>query len=594
MKIALCMITKGDDELTSLKRAVASVADQVEDVYITTNAKKYSKTKKWCEKMGYNHSHLPWNDNFAEQRNFNFSQVSEDTDYIIWMDSDDVIINPHIIRDIAEISKRNGYDTVFFTYFYGCEFDGEPSPETFVKEELVQSRERLIRPGAIVWKKRIHETPVPIDDANFRYSRVQYSDEYPIVWLHLGADRDLSADMLQARMKRNQRLLELELDDERKEGKPDPRTLLYLMKVYAEYDDEENLKECINMGEEYISMSGWDEERAVCYMLMAKCYGKMNDHRKARDLLHEAEKEYPHSPLIYLHLARVYFNLKNYNAMEHYMKIGMSMEMTETSSAMSNVLEAKMLSAELMLQHYYFAQRNIRKALEAAKLLNEVNPTDINAQNVKMLEDQVALDVASEGAHKLMRYAKDIQREWLIPPIYEAMPEEMQKLPFANRYYNRYKKPRTWGEKEICYYANFGGEHFEKWDGNSMKKGIGGSETAVIRLSEEWTKLGYKVTVYGDPPKECEIKGVRYVPWYKFNHKDRFNIFIQWRGGAIVDKICAKKVYIDLHDVFVEDMYVKKQDNYDKLMVKSKFHREHAPNVLDEKVEVISNGIATS
>lgn len=593
MKLALCLITKGDEELESVKRAVDSVIDYVNRVYITTNSKDYKETKKWCslnEKI--EHSHLPWNDDFSEQRNFNFSQVPTSFDYIVWMDSDDVILNAELLPDIAKMSKRKGYDTVFFDYWYGARFDGEPSKETFIENEITHYRERLIRPGSIVWKKRIHESPVPIDDRSYKYSKVQYSKDWPIAWLHLGADRQISPERLQARMQRNQRLLEKELLEERENGEADPRTILYLMKIYGESNDPETLETCIEMGKEYLTKSGWDQERGVCCRLMSKCWGRLGDHQKAKDYALFAIKEYPHSMLSYLYLARACFNLKEYGAMKHWLDITKPMGMEEEPSSMKNILEAKVLTVELLLKYYHYVERNTRQAWQMARVLYQLNPSEQNKLNEEILYDKKELDIASEHAHKFMNYLRDIQREDLIPRVVKAMPKEMRVLPFANKYYNTYSEPKIWKDNEICYLANFGGEHFEKWDGNSLKEGIGGSETAVIRLSEEWTKMGYKVTVYGDPKEECEINGVTYKPWYKFNPRDKFNIFIQWRSSSLVRRISAKKILIDLHDVFSGNTHKPKMQQIDKLMVKSSFHRDYAPEFPDEKVEVISNGIS--
>jgi len=171
------------------------------------------------------------------------------------------------------------------------------------------------------------------------------------------------------------------------------------------------------------------------------------------------------------------------------------------------------------------------------------------------------------------------------------MPENMRNLPFAWHMFNKHKNPRIWDSNEICYYATFGQAHFEKWGPESLKKGLGGSETAVIRLAKEWAKLGWKVTVYCDCGKEeGEHDGVTYLPYFKFNHRDSFNIFINWRSTHLAGKIKAKKFVVDLHDLMAEDM-VKNFDRYDKLFVKSEFHRSLALNVPDEKVMVVSNGI---
>jgi hypothetical protein len=154
-------------------------------------------------------------------------------------------------------------------------------------------------------------------------------------------------------------------------------------------------------------------------------------------------------------------------------------------------------------------------------------------------------------------------------------------------------KPRKWEENEICYFANVGTKHFFQWDGNSISKGVGGSETAVIRLAEEWTKAGYRVTVYGDPEKITKINGVTYLPWYHFNKDDEFNIFIQWRNAQLAGKIKCKKFLVDLHDVFSGlDFSPEQIEAIDKFMVKSKWHRKLAPNISDDKFSIVGNGIA--
>ena len=255
-----------------------------------------------------------------------------------------------------------------------------------------------------------------------------------------------------------------------------------------------------------------------------------------------------------------------------------------------------MLSAQLLLQFYLNVRKNIRKAYESAKMLLELDPTPTNQETVDYLYDQKELDVASEHAHRLMKYYEDIGRKDQIPNLCLSLPKEMQMLPFSIRAFNKFKEPKIWQKDEICYYETFGGAHFEKWDPNSLKKGIGGSETAVIKLAGEWAKAGYKVTVYGDPIKpffaDYGSGSVTYLPWYMFNPRDYFNIFIQWRFNNLCGQINSKKFMVDLHDVFSQHTYVGNEDKYDALMVKSNFHKEMAKDFGNqEAIKVISNGI---
>jgi tetratricopeptide (TPR) repeat protein len=319
--------------------------------------------------------------------------------------------------------------------------------------------------------------------------------------------------------------------------------------------------------------------------------GHLGQHEKAVELLLKAIKEFPYEPLLYLYLARAYKNLGNWGAVKHWLKIGMELDLDEARSQMANILELKVLGAELMLEYYLYGQKNIRKAWEASRMLAKVHPTENNIKNEQFLYNQKELDLATEHAHKLLQYYMDIGREEMIAPTIETLPKEIKSLPFMIKLHNRYAKPRVWGEKEICYYASFGHPHFEKWNGNSLKSGIGGSETAVIKLSENWTQMGYKVTVFCDTPKPELINGVIYLPYIMFNPKDKFNIFIQWRHNSLAGKISVKKFLIDLHDIWWEDSYIEKIEGIDKIMVKSKYHRELGKGIIDEKFEIIGNGL---
>lgn len=590
MKLALCVITKGDSELSDLQNLIKTSHGAFDEVYVTANH-THTKTKAWLEKNGYHFSYLKWDDDFSKQRNFNFSQVSPDIDYIVWADCDDVIVNPEKLRDIATLGLKNNHDCVFFEYWYGALFSDTPSLETLVDVEIKHNRERLIKPGKMVWKKRIHENPEPIDETSFRYTRIKYDEDYPVAWLHLGAERAIDEDVMKKRLSRNRRLLELELEDERRDGEADPRTLLYLMKILVEEENEADWKWAIELGNEYMQKSGWDQERAVCCQLMAQCYGNMGNDSAGADLLHTAIKEYPNDVSLYLYLARAYYNMGKFREMEHWMKVGMGMEINESNTAMVNILDIKVVSAELNLLYFLHVKKNVRKASEAAKTLYKLNPTVKNKENMNYLHRKADLDKVCEGIHRYMKYLVQSQEEEKIEDLYVSLPGEIKKLPFAVRTTNKYRRPRVWGPKTVVYYASFGQPHFEKWDGRNLEKGIGGSETAVIRLSEEWAKKGYEVAVFCDCEDILKYNGVTYIPYFMFSIRDTYNILILWRHSALAGRVKARKMLVDLHDVFHESSHLEHIGGIDGIMVKSNFHRELAPSIEDNKFEIISNGI---
>lgn len=594
MKIALCSIIKDDTELPALKRMIKSIEKYVDEMNLVANGEQISETEAYCKEKGINYSYLKWNDDFSEQRNHSFSMASKDVDYIIWLDADDVLVGGKYLRTVARISKEQEYHAVFLTYWYGCSFDGVPSLKTLEEVEMYHQRERLIKPDCTIWKKRIHETPVHIEGLKYNYTSINHlptnPHKYPIAVLHTGSRKDAnSVD----HMDRNQRLLELELEDERKGGEADPRTILYLMKIYSEREDINLWRQCIGLGQEYLSKSGWDEERGTCYMEMAKCMGKLKKNKEAVQLLMGAVQEWPYEPLLYLMLAESYYNLGNFGAMKHWMSVGLQVD-NDRPSGLHNDKATKVLASELMVKLYFNGERNIRKAYQSAEKLYQENPTDNNAQNLNFLYDLALLDEACEHTDKLVKYFDDIGDTKAILRLLESLPDAISQQLFATKLYQKYSNPRRWGEKEIAYIANFGGKHFEEWSGKSLNKGIGGSETAIIELSKEWAKLGYKVTVFGDPGNDRgNIEGVTYLPWYCFNPKDKFHTVIQWRSNSYAGKISCKRFLVDLHDIYHENDFLPKLDGVDKIMVKSQYHRLLAPNIPNEMFGVISNGIRT-
>jgi len=588
MKINCGIIVKDDSELELLQKAIQSVAPYVEGVYITANGKDVDEVEAYCKKYKELHySYHTWNDDFSDQRNYNFSQMPQDSDFLFWMDADDVLYGGQHLQKIAELAKRNRQDVIFFTYWYGCRFDGEPSEKTLADIEMEHMRERLIRPGTVKWVGRLHETPVPVTGSRDAYTQVPYGEKQPIAIMHTAG-----VEYLQDKMDRNKRILQLQLKEETEKGKVDPRTELYLMKIYAEDPDESNLPKVIELGESYLKKSGWDEERGTANEQMAIATSRMGDERKGIDYLHAAIREWSAQPLYYVRLALAYYNVKNYKSSKHWLNVASSMDLDNKNGGPTNLKAMKMIYSEVLLKLSYNVDKDTKTAAKIAEKIYKEDPTKENKEQLLFMSDLNDLNEACHDAHKVAIYLKSIGREDSITKLLEALPDPITSQPMFQKMRQDVTPPRKWARNEICYFANFGAKHFEKWDANSLEKGIGGSETAVIQLSKEWTKLGYKVTVYGDPEKKGVYDGVSYLPWFYFNHRDYFNIFIQWRSWALSSQVKARKFYVDLHDVWSGvDITRSEIEHIDKIIVKSKYHRTFAPNIPDDKFLIISNGI---
>jgi len=587
--ISACLIVKDDSEINMLKDSVGSFIDYVDGVYLTGTGDKVKKIQKYCNSNPKIHySYFKWVGDFSKARNFNFDQAPENSDFLYWQDADDIFIGGEELRKVAQMAKDRGKDTVFFTYWYGCTFNGPPIYKNMVSVDMQHLRERLMRPGTITWKGRLHETPVPVEGQKNKNTNYSYAprDDRNIAVMHTE-----DGSRLEEKQNRNKELLEKQLEGEmeRPQG-ADPRTLLYLIKIYAEQDNRDNWLKSIEMAKEYMKKSGWDEERGVCWEQISMCYGRLGDYKKAVECLYSAIGEWPHQPLFYIRLATAFYNLKRYLEAKHWLDIGMGIEINDFSGNMINFKAMKVMAMDLKTRLAYNVAKDPDEAVKSAEMLLKVDPTQEHKDNLIFLYDMKDFNDNCKRLDNFLKYLDDIGAGENIVGVIDALPDSLSEQPFIVKHIKSQIKPRKWGKKEICYFANFGSKHFEKWDENSLKTGIGGSETAVIRLSEEWAKLGWAVTVYGDPEKKHTTNGVTWLPWYYFNPRDSFNIFIQWRNPYLAGQIKVKKFLIDLHDIFAGiDYKPELLKHIDGVNVKSKYHRELAPNI--KQVNIISNGI---
>ena len=88
------MIVKGsDDEAVLLDRCLSNLGQHVDGIFITSTYKKGEQPNKQVEKIAKVHgatlSTFEWVQDFSKARNFNFSQVPKEYDYIMWTDADD-------------------------------------------------------------------------------------------------------------------------------------------------------------------------------------------------------------------------------------------------------------------------------------------------------------------------------------------------------------------------------------------------------------------------------------------------------------------------------------------------------------------------
>lgn len=521
--------------------------------------------------------------NFAEARNVSFSLAEQmhaenPFDFFVWADADDVLIHGDKLALVAQRAKDNNLDSTFVNYWYSCQVVDEKI--TGVAIEHI--RERLLKPGVFKWISRLHEVAVP-KDGNYTPKHSLYDEPgEKMVWAHLPSNERVTDNL-----RRNIKILELQIKEEERK---DPRTLFYLAKTYidiAKLDNKPELNQlAIGLLGEYLEKSGWAEERGNAWEYMGNIYTGFGDHRKAIECYQKSIMESPTHHLPYLYLSRAYAELNMHEQAEHWLNMALRMDPPQARTTIGNPMEVKVVASSLKYNEA-MRKNKIDDAIYWIKIRNEILKSDDGLLSVLM--DAKSLNEAAMWVFNYAKWLKDNGHADQIGALLDSVAPEMKQEQFVRFISNEIQEPKVWDDKSIVYYC---ASQFAPWN-PSKDEGLGGSESAVKELSKQWVLKGREVTVYANVEAEGVFDGVTYKHWSSFNAKDSYNVLILWRNvGALDMNFTAKKIIVDLHDVTSNlDFTPERVAKVHKVCVKSNYHRMMIPNVPDEKVSVISNGI---
>ena len=580
-KLAVSMIVKDDTEAVILRRALKSVTDHVDAIFITGTSEPQKEIKKVCKEFGAKWSWFKWTKDFSEARNYAFNQVPKEYDWIFWFDTDDIVTGAENFKDAIEQAEKNNMKAIFARYLYQVELDEKGNIKQILIEHL---RERIVKnDGTYKWVAPIHETLIEqVPSGKFDYQGFQV--------VHL-----ITGDEMVGSMYRNIEILENEV----MRNPADPRPIYYLAKAYFDTKAPELLYDSCGPGlesitieliKDYIRKSGWAEERAQAWEYLSMIYREMQDFKKGITCLLEALTENPQFTSLYIQLALCYVQLKDWPKAMHWVKLAGKVEIPKTTLVV-NPRDYKTMIFEALF-HIYLNTGQLELCQKVAHGLLEVLPTDVTKQRVKDIDDLKHRNDMAHWTIKLATHLKDTGQQEQLVNLIKSIPNEIAGEPALVDLRNSYLPPRVWDENEIAIYC---GPHFEQWSPNSVNKGIGGSEEAVIYLTKELVKLGWKVTVFADPREDMGVyEGVSYLPYFHINWKDEFNILVTWRQIQLLDvpDLKANKIYLWNHDLQNAQTYTPERvAKLTKAMFLSEFHRKNVPDLPDNKVMITANGI---
>ena len=559
--ISLCIITKGDAELKGLKRAVASCVKYVDEVNITASH-THNLTKKWCDKNGYKLTYRKWSGNFADQRNYNYQQAKYNQFFI---DCDDVVINPENLRLLDSTIEEGTTDWFTLPYLY--------DKDEYDRITVRQVKPRLTRKGTGKWVKSVHECYEPTE-------AVRHIEDDSVIIEHIKPKGHQE--------KSSKRNLDIMLKEYNKDKeKTDPHTILNIGKTFAGMYQPEN---ALAFLAEYLQVSGWDEDKYFAYHTMVDCFYLLNKYEQMVDCGLNMVKIKPDWSLGYFDMARGYSNLGKHKEVIEWIKVGFSKRSPKTMN-FTNDLEYSVMPLG-MLADAYLMTGKYKEALKIADDLSDKYPND--PKIVELQETCEKTSKMEEYVLNLINVILTTRRHDRVKAVmlFDNIPNALDGDFRIQQARQAIVPPKNWEDNSIVIYCGQG--IGENWAYPSIFTGIGGSETAVIRMSEQLTKLGYKVTVYNNCGEmRGNYEGVEYLPFYFFNPKDNFNTLIAWRIPALFnEEIRAKKKIVWLHDIaYPQQFNPKIIENTDKFIFLSKWHRNNMPSIPDDKVFISNNGI---
>jgi tetratricopeptide (TPR) repeat protein len=563
MKIALCLILKpSDQEAEFLKRALEYTAKYVDGIFITITGKN-KKVERVAKLYGAKVSYFKWDYSFANARNYNFKQVPKEYDYIMWMDADDVFRGLENLKKIVE----HNLDCDGFTTNYLYWFDQYNNPVVVhLKTQIVKND------GCVSWVGELHE-----DFKQNRQLKIKFIQG--IERLHLSGE-----ERFEENKKRNLEIAAKMV----KRQKNDPR-------VYWNLGNSQKAlgkKDAIKTFEKFIEMSNSDEEKYIALLRLAEIYFGNKDFSKALETIKIAIGTKPEYPDAYHLRGHIYFEMKDYvNARDSYI-LGLKQKPPIYSIIVFNPRDYDYSPLKALAKTYF--QMNLpNMAYETLKFVLKIMPEDKDTQNLVNLikKENTKFNKVINEIEKL----KGIKDKEKLKTKLDSLPLEIQSHPAICQIRNlNFVKTQSTG-KDVVFYCGMTGE---QWNPEIAKqKGIGGSEEAVINLAKGLVKKGWNVEVYNScGHKEKEYDGVKYKPSWMWNYRDKQDVCIIWRSPKPVDyDINATKIYVDLHDTIMEGEFTEKRlEKIDKIMVKSKAHRDLYPNIPDNKFLIIPNGVDLS
>lgn len=582
--IAAAMIVKGTaDEAPYLAKALSSIYTHADAIYVDINAPAGQTVDEAvievCKQYDADYKLTEWSNNFVSARNDVFARVPKTYDWLLWLDADDTIDEPDKLKPIVAIASK-ATQGIYALYDYAHDEFGNVTVAHWVC--------RLVRNnGSFAWKSSFDDAEVSVHETlnPTRELLKTRTEDFKVVH-HADAQRTVDS------LHRNIELLEGMYKRYAETGNPDPRILFYLGTHYYDAGRFNNAKQCL---QDYMQLSGWNEERSECLVYLGMIYNLESKPDQAKHAYLLAIGEFTNNPRPYIELGSLEFFQGRYSQSADWLNIAINMPVPKSTTIqrpMENTFRAYMLLAQAYVNIGWDKLEEAKKYITKALTMRPLDPDGQQARD--MIDELISTRDDTRAAVRLVRNFEKNEQGSKIVPLLDALPDSLQDNPLILNARFNHTKPTKWPTRSIAIYC--GPSSLGIWGPWSLTTdGISGSEEAVAQLGKELVTLGWEVTVFATPGDRAgEYDGVLWKQYWELNPHDVFDVFIGWRAPWVFDnRFKARKTYLWLHDVIEQAEFTKERlSHIDKVIVLSDYHKSlYADAIPEDKLFVSGNGI---
>lgn len=549
--IALCCILK--DELKNLPQMLSSVEGCFDEIHLTDTGSSdgsiewiQKEIKQWEEVHANTANtkiilkHFAWCDDFAKARNHSMENVT--TDYVMWMDLDDVLGEKERFiqwRDHVMMLA----DFWLAPYYYSFDQNGYPNC-TFLRERVVKTSKKFS------WEYFIHEGMIAKEQVN-----AQFVNTWQIH--HKRTPEDYEKDFL--------------------------RNVSMLEKAASEKELPTRLK--FYYGKELFDKQRFQEAYVWLDQIVAR-----------KDLEHQDKI------LTYEYLIRASMN-RFHQEQAH--RPFDQQDKTLIAKSLSYGLQALALAPKRAELHCLVGDcfillgqiDNAYPFFESARACKPNNPTDAAFlfTNIPAYTyvpwNQIARHKFNMGdLDGAIFEAKTALERWGHPETESLLKELLN----TKERINQTKNPHKVKTNEIVI-SCLPGSHPYPFDEDLYKeKGMGGSETALIEVAKYLKEITQKPVIVFNGREENKIcsSGVIYrtsLEMHDYFCKFEPDTHIAWRHNV---KLTNAKTYLWCHDLVTPG--AEMHQNYEKIICLSEFHKNYVQvqqNIPSDKIVISRNGI---